>query len=162
MAAAATEGLLSLLVMSHNRFTYGLEQVPEDRLNWSPGGSAKTPLQLAGSVAGFLTFVAAMVADGRMPERSGDPPAAPETRPEARRRLDAAFANLQQAVANQTDESLARTVTAPWRAEIPVRDFLWMVASVVGYWQGQLNYLQLAYGDTNANIPPDWGQEAAA
>jgi hypothetical protein len=30
---------------------------------------------------------------------------------------------------------------------------------VIGYFQVQLNYLQLAYGDTDPNMPPNWGRE---
>jgi hypothetical protein len=31
--------------------------------------------------------------------------------------------------------------------------------SVIGYHQGQLNLLQVIWGDTRANIPPNWGKE---
>jgi len=34
------------ITMSRSRFVYGLDRVPDDRLNWSPGGEARTPLAL--------------------------------------------------------------------------------------------------------------------
>ena len=43
--------------MGRSRFLYGLERTPDDRLNWSPGGAARSPLQQADRAAQFLTFV---------------------------------------------------------------------------------------------------------
>jgi hypothetical protein len=33
------------------------------------------------------------------------------------------------------------------------------LGGVTGYWQGQLNYIQTAYGDMDPNMPPGWGHE---
>jgi hypothetical protein len=56
MALASLQPLLKGMAMGERRFLYGLEKTPDDRLKWSPGGEGKTPLDVAGRVAGFLGF----------------------------------------------------------------------------------------------------------
>ena len=53
MPESQVQGVLKSLAMGRNRFLYGLDHVPDDRLNWSPGGEAPSPLQLAGKTALF-------------------------------------------------------------------------------------------------------------
>jgi hypothetical protein len=151
--------VLKALAMGRNRFLFGLDATPDDRLSWSPGGSAYTPLQLAGRVAGFLDFLGEMLRTGVMPDRSGGPPPPPATREEAKDRVAGAFDRMQAMLQGFTEVDLARPVPTPWGEPTPAALLLSVPASVVSYFQGQLNYLQLIYGDTNANMPPNWGKE---
>ena len=43
--------------------------------------------------------------------------------------------------------------------ELQLREMVAAAPSVIGYHQGQLNLLQVVWGDTTANIPPNWGKE---
>lgn len=159
MAHERVESFLKTLAMGRNRFLYGLDVTPDDRLTWSPGGSAYTPLQLAGRLAGFLGFITHLVQAGEMPENRGEQPPAPVSREEVKERLGAAFERLAGVAQSLSAEELARPVPTPWGEPIPASAMLKGANQVVSYFQGQLNYAQLIYGDTNANIPPNWGKE---
>lgn len=156
MAIPQVESLLQGLEMSRSRFVYGLDQTPDDRLNWTPGGAAKTPLQLADRVTGFLTFITQLIETGEMPDRSGAQPAPSESRDEAKERVNSAFEKAKTLVGGLTDADLEKLVPVPWGERISALRVLGFFASATGYFQGQLNYCQLAYGDENPNIPPDW------
>ncbi len=159
MPIQQVEDKLKSLAMARNRYLYGLSKVPDDRLNWSPGGAARSPLGLAGYYAGFLTVVAAMLRTGEWPGRPETPPPPPATREEAVAALEAGFAALREALSALTEADFERTLPAPWGAHIPMSQWLLLGETVLGYAQGQLNYAQMAYGDTDPNIPPDWGRE---
>ena len=161
MAHERLESFHKTLAMGRNRFLYGLDVTPDDRLAWSPGGNAYTPLQLAGRLAGFLGFITHLVQEGAMPENRGELPPPPGSREEAKERLGAAFDRLAGVAENLSAEELARPVPTPWGEPIAAGGMLKGANQVVSYFQGQLNYLQLIYGDTNANIPPDWGKETS-
>jgi hypothetical protein len=150
---------LKSLAMGKNRFLYGLDATADDRLTWSPGGNAYSPLQLAGRLTAFLGFLTHMVTTGAMPERRGEAPPEPESRDAAKEMLGAAFDRLRAAALAFTEADLARSLPTPWGEPTTVERMLPAISSVVNYFQGQLNYLQLIYGDTNANVPPDWGKE---
>lgn len=151
--------LLKGLAMGRNRFLYGLDQTPDDRLSWTPGGEAGTPLQLAGRLAGFLSFLGTWVQTGEMHRGGGEPPPPPATREEAKERLGAAFDRMRQVALDLTEPDLARMMPTPWGEPTPLEQVIVNLPGIVSYFQGQLNYLQLSYGDTNANIPPNWGKE---
>ena len=153
--------LLRGVEMARSRFLHGLDCVPDDRLAWSPGGAAGTPLQLASRYGLFLSSVAHMLQHRTMRSRPAAPPAAAETREEAKAAVDAGFGNLKAVIGALTAADLEQTAPAPWNPETPLAEWLYAVPGVLGYFQGQLNYLQLAYGDKEANIPPNWGREEA-
>jgi hypothetical protein len=153
--------ILKGLAMGRNRFLHGLDVTPDDRLNWRPGGEAPTPLQLAGKLAGFLTFISEWVQTGEIhdPSKRSPPPPPPATRQEAKDRLGTAFDRMRTVCQAVTEADLARVLPTPWRQPTPLGEILPGIPGIVSYFQGQLNYLQLAYGDTNPNMPPNWGQE---
>ena len=146
------------LKMAESRFLYGLDRTADDRLDWSPGGAAKTPLQLAGKLEGFLGFLTYMLQNHAMPERRGELPPTPATREEAKQRVAAGFARINDVLQGLQPADLDQPVPAPW-GESSVRQLVGGLGGVVAYHQGQLNYCQLAYGDEDPNIPPNWGRE---
>jgi DinB superfamily len=151
--------VLGGLDTGQRRFLFGLDCTPDDRLDWSPEQSEKTPLHIAGSLGGFLGFVAHMITTGEMPSLERGPQPPPATRAAAREAVDQGFYALKRAVAALEKDDLDRAVTAPW-GPATVEGILWVIMFVVGYFQGQLNYVQLCYGDTNPNMPPDYGAHA--
>lgn len=159
MALTQLQPLLKNAGMARERFLYGLDQTPDDRLAWSPGGEAKTPLAVAGRLTLFLQFFAHLLETGAMPERPASLPPAPESRSAAKAALEQAFSRLEGLIEGLREGDLTRPMPTPWRTSIPALEMLWSLPTVLGYWQGQLNYIQTAYGDTNPNIPPTWGHE---
>lgn len=154
---AQLEPISRSLGFAQTRFTYGLQKTAEaDKLSFSVGGSAKTPLQIAGAYAGMIGFIAGAVATGQMERPSGfpEPPTSGEA---AIAGVNAAFEKLQGVIAGLTEADLAKTLRAPWGQELPISDWLVFINQVAGYWQGQLNITQMAYGDEDPNIPPQFG-----
>jgi hypothetical protein len=155
------EPLSRALTFAQERFVYGLQQVPADRLDWNVGGSANSPLKIAGKAAGMLGFIAAAVQARSMPERpSGGFPAPPETAEAAIQAVNGSYQALQSAIASLTEEDLPKKLRAPWGQELALSDWIAFTNQVAGYWQGQLNLTQLAYGDEKPNIPPQFGGDA--
>jgi hypothetical protein len=150
-------GLQRFISMSRRRITYGLDRTPDDRLDWRPAPDAPSPLEMALRISVFATNVSQYIRTGAFPERR-EPPVA-TNREEAKTLVDAACAALAEAVAGITDEALERPVMAPWGGQVPLREMMWFIPGGLMYYQGQLNYLQLAYGDTDPNMPPNWGVE---
>src|SRR5687768_1103374 len=112
--------LMTLLEMGRQRFLHGLDCVPDDRLNYSPGGSAHSPLELAGRLAAFIEHRARVLgsAPGEQVPRSA--PAVTETREAAHTEINAAFGSLCRSVEGLSDADLERSLTMPWGAEMPL------------------------------------------
>src|SRR5687768_12485775 len=114
MPLARLDPLLKLIRASKSRFLYGLEKVPDERLEWSPGGEARTPLQQAGRTAGFLQAVAHLARERTFPDRSGPQPPVPQTRAEAVAAAAAGFDAVEAVVSALTEEDLKGELMAPW------------------------------------------------
>jgi hypothetical protein len=166
MPESQVQGVLKSIAMGRNRFLYGLDQIPDDRLNWSPGGEAPSPLKLAGKTAVLLGAIAHVLQHRTWPERLSFSSGPPADREAAKAALEEAFASLRQVIVNLSEADLAAPFSLEWgRApdgavlDLQVREMAAAATSVIGYHQGQLNLLQLIWGDTSANIPPNWGKE---
>ena len=156
LSAIPAPHLVTLLEMGRQRFLHGLDCVPDDRLTHSPGGNAHTPLALAGRLAGFIDHRARVLASAPGEQVSRSTPVVPETRNDAETLVNLAFISLTSALEGLSDADLERTITMPWGAEMSLGAMLLTSVNVIGYFQGQLNYCQLSYGDTDPNIPPSW------
>jgi hypothetical protein len=159
MSGLSKEQLVKFVGMSRRRFLYGLEAVPEERLHWAPVEGRRTILQFADYVAGFLGLASILVATGAMPKERPAPPPPSASRAEAADRLAQSYDRLQAAIRDLDEQQLANTMIPPWRTEMTVEEMLWFLSSALGYFQGQLNFYQLCYGDTDPNIPPGWGAD---
>ena len=156
MPTAEVAALINNVTMARDRIVFGLEKVPDERLAYKPSETSASPLEVAGKASGFAAFLGHMIATGQMPDRSGGPQPAPTTREAAAGALSGCFEQLISNLSSLTDEDLNRSITMPWGSVVTARDLLWGVPGVVGYWQGQLNYIQTTYGDLEPNIPPSW------
>lgn len=143
------------LERARTRFLFGLNKTPEDRLEWSAGGSATSPLQIAGKLLNFLRFLAPFFREQAMPPPppDGTPPA---TREEAAAAIDQAFRELSEAIAGLSEDDLSAEPQVAWMAPMSLRAWLMLSFQGLGYYQGQLNYIQLAGGDVDPNLPPEW------
>lgn len=149
------EPIVGVLEFSRKRFTYGLTCVPAEQLNQSMGGSTSTPRQIAGKMAGFLAFIGTAIQNREMgaPNR-GPVESEPQTTEELIAAVNAAFKIASDALASLTEEDLAKTMPAPWGEVMTLATWAVVLPNIAGYWQGQLNMAQLAYGDENPNIAP--------
>lgn len=158
MAIPQFQPLLKVISISRSRFLYGIEQVPEDRLTWSPGGSARSPIGLADRMAAVLGAVSHLYEHRVFPPQDTTSPPPSATLEEARERVGQAFDRISAQVDALQESELDAIVPAPW-GESPLGVMVWMLPVVIGYFQGQLNYAQMIYGDDNVNVPPNWGRE---
>ncbi len=149
--------ILKDLVLAQHRFLYGLDRTPDERLDWSPGEARKSPLQVAGTLAQFLNFIAHTLASQEMPSWDVDSLPSPVTRDAAKEAVATACAALRRAVEGLEPADLTRKPPPPWSEET-LEEVLWQINGTILYHQGQLNYLQLCYGDRDPNIPPNWGE----
>jgi hypothetical protein len=137
-----------------------LEKTADDQLTQKTSETAKTPLEIAGQVAGFLGYFALMLKGEPLPDRSAARPPAPETREAAIAAADGAFRRLEQVLTELTDEDLARPLPLPWGGTMPTAGMVVFAIGAPLYFQGQLNYAQMIYGDLDPHIPDSWKPKA--
>jgi hypothetical protein len=155
MAIPQVQPAVQSLKFAKRRMEYGIEVVPDEKLSWSPGGSAPSALAVAGKIERFAHFITHLINHRAMPE--GAPPAyePPADRAAALASLDRGFNKLSDALESLTESDLALTAPAPWGTPIPLAGWVHFATAVPAYFQGQLNLIQLCYGDENPNIPPE-------
>src|SRR3569833_3054663 len=96
MATGLFASLVQVLEMSRQRFLFGLEQVPDDRLSWTPGGSGRTPLELAGRMVVFLDHRGALLTSQPGETVTRAQPPVFSSREEAIAQVDGAFRRRSQ------------------------------------------------------------------
>jgi hypothetical protein len=148
--------ILDGLEFSRRRFLYGLDQTPDERLTWTPGETTKTALHIAASLAQFMTLLANSLTGQETPSWDVEslPPAA--TREAAEEAINSACAAVRRAVEGLEPGDLAAKPPPPGINDT-VEGVLWWITATIMYHQGQLNYIQLCYGDGDVNIPPSEG-----
>lgn len=157
MPEIPTSYVANIVRMARSRFLYGLDQVPEEQLTVAPGG-AHSPLIVADRFSAFLERLRIGLTQGiSIPLKDLLPPPA-TSRAEAKARVEAGFEAVLAVLDSLTDADLERPYTAPWGKTLPTGQMLIFLAGTLGYFQGQLNYVQLTYGDADPNIPPEWRQ----
>ena len=149
----ARERTASALKFFHATFA----ETPDDRLNWSPASTARTPLQLAWHIAG-ANFAFADILAGRTPQGDGqDRVSAFPDRATANAEMDKSFAAIDESLANLTPEHAATSVDLGF-ATMPVDLFVDLAFNHPLVHIAQLDYLQTAYGDVQDHMPADFMQ----
>lgn len=157
MAASQVEDLMNALSMAGERFLYGLGKVPDDRLTWAPAEGAKTPLQVVARMSGHVRFITHAIRERSLPpDRSVFYTTPPTNRDEARAAVEGALQGILATLSTLEEADLEASMQAPWGETMPIRRYLPFSLNSISYFQGQLNYVQIAYGDTDPNIPPHW------
>lgn len=156
MIDAYKKAYLAAVELAEARFVYGLQKTLDDQLAVPVGEKGSSPLKIAGRLAGFTSFIAFAIANKSFPPRDGAVPEPPATREAAIAAVEQGYAALKEAVAGLQEADFEAEIPAPWGSKFGVLQWLNMTNGVLGYWQGQLNLAQLAYGDEDPNIPPSW------
>jgi len=137
-----------------SRITKGLKATPEDKLNWAPSDTARTPVQLAAHAAMATEGIAGMLQGKSRPSMSI------EEMDRAMRAAEKEFTSAEQALGllestsaayfawldTLTDEQLATIVELPF-GPMPLAVAITIPADHARQHASQLEYVQTIYGD---------------
>ena len=128
-----------------------LAHIPEDKMDQSPMGCARSPLDFTVECAGFtgLILKAVKKEEASMPsaEEIKQFQAMFNTREKAVGLLKSNTDELVAAVRNMDDAELSREIPTYWGTSETLAKMLYIVASHNSYHDGQVNYIQCLYGD---------------
>ena len=128
-----------------------LLRLPEDKRNWSAGGTARSAIDMVAEVALLNGDTANMIAsrsglvnldleelNRRMDELAGDWPA-------LKARLDQSTARVAQAIREVPDEELTREITMPW-GPMAMTEIMAYPYWNAKYHEGQINFIASMLG----------------
>lgn len=131
-------------------FVNDLGYIPAEKLGASPGGVARTPLDITVECAGINAMAAALLlgeVSNHGPEAHAQALAANDTLEKASQLLLTSAERLADAVAHLDEAGLCDEVTVPWGQKMTKYEVAGFAASHMSYHEGQLNYIQALYGD---------------
>lgn len=143
------DATISALRTIEGMFVSDLKWIPADKLGASPMGSARSAADFAGEVAGFNTYVAAaLLGKGNEVNMEGLPSTADLNCDQCSKCVSDSVQKLVDAISSISEEQFMQTVHAPWGSEMPGFELVRMAIWHMWYHDGQINYIQTLYGDT--------------
>lgn len=141
---------------------HALATTPDDRINWSPSATSRTPLQVAshaaisvGDMLGNLkgdTFAIPTTGEAERFHRERDSKI--KTREEALRLLDENQRAYFEWLDDLTPERLDSPMNLPFgMGAMPTRIGIEVMALHVNWHTAQINYIQTIYGDQDWHLP---------
>lgn len=131
-----------------------LEAMPAERLEWVPKVEGAVDLRSAMSLVAECihtnTAIAGMLSGAAPPEDSGNPVLKDSA--EAATQIRESAAQVAEAIRGLNDEALDK-VYQTYFAAMPGRILLAVPMTNMMYHNGQLNLLQLLYGDSESHFP---------
>ena len=120
------------------------QAIPEEKLDWMPGGEARTARQLLEELVTTTTFTAQMIRDMKMPEMTEEK--LPKSITELEKLHKAAITDFLKAVSEFPEDKLQEKLDLPWG------NLTFFQIISYPYWNmmyhfGQISYIQLLYGD---------------
>ena len=139
---------------SIERLTKDLQKTPDDKLNWSPSSTSRTPLQQVAHAAISIKGMIGMMAGEPFPFESFaamdthmfEAEKAFQTRESVLELLHTNVSVYHAFVDVLSESDLANTVTMPF-GEFPMRSMITWPADHIRCHAGQLEYMQTIYGD---------------
>jgi len=148
---ATTEGMraVEMTRMVTKELLTALKYIPDEKLDWVPMGSAKTPRAIIVECgAGYKWLAAELRGDENAAQAWENAQAASyPTRDTLREFIEASEAELAAAIDGLTEDQLDEKRKVFWGEET-LRNLLWMGVMHTNYHVGQLNYIQTLWGDT--------------
>lgn len=148
-------GMVQWLGTLNHFYTSDIKAIPEDQLQTSPGGVARTPAQISAEVVGLLNWTAAMLKGETPAEQSEEAMAAESVNYTSHdficNAMNAAVENLSGAIAGANDATFAKVVTPPWQMDAPLMAITQVAVNHIWYHDGQLNYFQALNGDSKVH-----------
>lgn len=143
-------------LQSKGRLVHGLNTTPDDRINWSPSPTARTPIEQVAHAASSIKNIHGFL--------QGDPFTVPTTAEADKgfREHDAQFKSREQVLAALEDYSanylawleqlspdqLSKMVSLPFgMGEVPTAIALTFIPMHTDWHTAQLDYIQTIYGD---------------
>lgn len=136
-----------------SRMLNTFQHVPDDKLNYSPGGAAKTPLQLVGHCGFSGMFLSEWIAGRAQPNPADHDRAGAEnsvqTREAAVAVIEESVQKIQAVLDSLTEANLSEDRPAPFGGPFTVRDLMFLPALHLFSHASQIDYLQTIWGDTD-------------
>jgi hypothetical protein len=132
-------------------YSADINAIPEAEWTKSQGGCSRPANELTADAIGLLIWTTEAI-KGNTPTGDGQEEmkaiAAECANPKAATaKLADAVDNLASAIAGASDDTLNKTVDAPWGMPTPLFMICQVAASHIWYHDGQLNYIQCLHGD---------------
>ncbi len=139
------ELICAQLDWANKNICHNLDFLPEDKLNWKPQPSAKSPLE----IVHHMTDTINMMTSGITGEKKILTPATNAT--EAKRLVDQAISHHQNVIKALTPEQLEQTAT------LPIGEFSMIAAAALPVTEsinhhGQFTYIQTLLGDDESHL----------
>ena len=132
-----------------------LTAIPDDKIGVSPMGEARSPLHFSAECAGFNgMLVSALKGEAIvMPDDAGKEAfyASIDTKEKAIAAIETSTAALVDALGTVSDEALLVEIPMYWGGSMPLYKFAHVAISHMAYHDGQLNYIQSLFGDTEVH-----------
>jgi len=131
-------------------YTADINAVPEEQWTKTQGGCTRPANELTADAISLLIWTTNTIKGNSIPSEEGAMKALTaeiSTRHAAIAKLAEAVDDLASAVAGASDETLNKTVDAPWGMPTPLFMIAQIAASHIWYHDGQLNYIQCLHGD---------------
>lgn len=131
-------------------YTADINAIPDDKLDWSPGGCARSAKSITTEVVGMCKYAAALCR-GEEPQMTEDSLAEAvgnlDTKAKMVEAFSAACQDLSASLTSASPDVLNKVVTPPWQMDAPVYMIAQIMVSHIWYHDGQLNYIQSLLGD---------------
>ena len=138
-------------------FSSRFDPIPEDKMLWKPENNGKEALYIGAHIAIANTRQAKIISGGTIEPKPiaelvawlASKEKEYSSKKQVQDALVKSYATLEDAFSSLDTVDVHKTVMAPWGQEISLVDFLFVPASHMRMHAGQLDYIQLCYGDTN-------------
>lgn len=139
--------LIETVSWAGKNLSYNLKFIPDDKLDWKPAPDAKSALEIAAEVVGFLTW---------MPTQFREAGAAPEmptfsAREDAQQAVEKAandYAEFLRGLSPEDLEGEIQMMSAPF----PKARAVGMPVVEIVHHHGQIAYIQTLLGDTESHF----------
>lgn len=133
--------------------TADIQAVPEEKWTATFGGCTRPANELTADAISLLLWAARALKGDASAEGYGDSmnnlAAEITTKDAAIAKLNSTVDELAAALSTASEETLAKTVTAPWGMDTPLYMAMQIAVSHIWYHDGQLNYIHCLLGDKN-------------
>jgi len=141
------------------RLLHALESVPDDKLQWTPSATAKSPLRVAAHAALSNSAFASMLRGDPMPDvpfetlmaKMVEAESAVGTRAEAVKLIEEQSAGAIVALNGLTQARIAEDVQTPFGA-MPITFIMLLVGRHMDDHAAQIDYMQTIWGDNEMHF----------
>ena len=133
---------------------------PEEKQTWKPttegAAGTRSALEQAAECAVVNRLIAGLLRGESLPMPDPNvPPLTFANGQEAQEALTSSAQELAAAIRGMSEEDLNRTYQHP-RGQFLGRNLIMMCLRNMAYHAGQINLIQMLYGDTEFHVPPKW------